>query len=91
MIAVPATAQRPKATLTANSPVLVEDVAGDGVRGVPEGSALLGMRGMLDERSCWEDLEEPPAKTSLYVDISDTQGKLLPQPVEQEREVVGDH
>ena len=74
MIAVPATAQSPKPILTASSPVLVEEVVGDGVRGVPEGSALLGMKGMLDGRSCWVDSEKSSAKTSSRVYI------LAPEP-----------
>lgn len=53
--------------VTASSLLLVEDVAGDGVRGVLECSALLVMKGMLSETSCLVDFEKPSAETSSRV------------------------
>lgn len=66
---MPATAQRPKVIVAASSPVLVVDVTGEGVRGVLESSALLVIRGILNEMSYLVDLEVPSAETCSRVYI----------------------
>lgn len=60
---MPATAQRPKVIVTANSLLLFGGVTRDGIRGVPERSVWLVIEGMLNEMGRLVDSEEPSAET----------------------------